>query len=181
MLRRTFLRAGEPKFSPGRVAPVEAVGGVPRFGNIFSGRINPESFNAPPMSQGTTGTYKKKAMGTLRELNSRRSTAFDDPYIKGKIDKCPYFAFSDMVVWQKMDPEYLDPGLISDEEHQLLLLHSRSYFEKWKKISARPQRVTFGPKMFLHYGGSSKLQALLHRRHFIDRHVGHRLGECSSV
>jgi len=44
-----------------------------------------------------------------------------------------------MATWHKMDMQYLDPGLLTNEEHHLLLLHSRAYFEKWKAIHTNPR------------------------------------------
>lgn len=160
MLRLTLRLLGEQHMKgggSGRMAPAAAVGGIPHFGNIYAGRVNPESYNAPPIS-GNTSTYKKRSLATFRELNTKRSTMYDDPVVRKMIDECPYFSLCDNVVWQRISPEFLDPGVVSDEEHQLLLLHSRAYFEKWKIIHARPDQGSMGPKMYTTYGQSSKLE-----------------------
>jgi hypothetical protein len=57
-----------------------------------------------------------------------------------------------------MDPSYLDPGLLSVEEHQLLLLFSRAYFDKWRSIHTRPENA--GPRLRITYGKTSLLKEM---------------------
>ena len=133
MLRRTFRRLcirGEPE---------RATGGIPFYGNLYQGRVNPEDYQP---SQYSTNEEARTAM-----LTYQRVYADDDPYIRAKLDKCPYFALCDLCVWHGMAPTFLDPGLLTTEEHHLLLLYSRGYYEKWSEIHSKPREVAPKPRI----------------------------------
>lgn len=105
-------------------------GGLGHFGNLYQGRVSPEDYNVKggPLKAQNKHLYIEQP-----------TYADDDPTIRPKLDKCPYFALCDMVVWHGMAPTYLDPGLLTKEEHHLLLLYSRAYYEKWREIHSHPR------------------------------------------
>uniref|UniRef100_A0A7S1LDG4 Uncharacterized protein n=1 Tax=Neobodo designis TaxID=312471 RepID=A0A7S1LDG4_NEODS len=115
------------------------MGGVPFYGNLYQGRVNPDDYQP---SQYSTNEEARAAMLTYQKVY-----ADDDPYIRVKLDKCPYFALCDMVVWHGMAPTYLDPGLLTAEEHHLMLLFSRGYYEKWKQIHSVVREVAPKPRI----------------------------------
>lgn len=120
-----------------------ALGGF--YGNLYQGRVSSEDY-APkggPLEKQNTHLYIE-----------RPTYADDDPQIRPKLDKCPYFALCDMVVWHGMAPTYLDPGLLTREEHHLLLLFSRAYYEKWREIHSHPRE--FASKARVKLGRFSK-------------------------
>nr|CCC47541.1 conserved hypothetical protein [Trypanosoma vivax Y486] len=148
MLRRTcrlLVVEGERKFTFPSTPATLSTGGVPFYGNIYAGRVDTQNYVPPP--QEGSGLIKPN------------SSVWDDPLIRGKIERCPYFALCDQVVWHNMDPAYLDPGLLSDEEHQLLLLFSRAYYEKWKALHARPPNAL--PRLRIKYGSTRLLDEML--------------------
>ncbi|EPY24735.1 hypothetical protein STCU_07031 [Strigomonas culicis] len=78
-----------------------------------------------------------------------------------------------------MDPAYLDPGLLTPEEHQLLLLYSRAYYEKWKAIHRRPPngatriRIRYGScdlldRMLGHLDVPAEVRDTLKREYLVD-------------
>ncbi|EKF39326.1 hypothetical protein MOQ_000449 [Trypanosoma cruzi marinkellei] len=143
--RRLFMMEGERKFTfPGTPAS-HSTGGVPFYGNIYAGRVDTQNY-VPPTQEGS-GLIKPK------------SSLWDDPQIRAKMDRCPYFALCDQVLWHNMDPAYLDPGLLTAEEHQLLLLFSRAYYEKWKAIHMRPPNTL--PRVRIKYGDTHLLDEML--------------------
>jgi hypothetical protein len=104
-------------------------GGLGAHGNMYQGRVNPDDHQ--PRGFGSRipkGLYEHEQV-----------YADDDPVIKAKLERCPYFALCDMCVWQGMAPTFLDPGLLTQEEHHLLLLFSRAYYEKWREIHSAPR------------------------------------------
>ena len=133
MLRRSLRRACLKE------AIGASTGGLPFYGNLYQGRVNPEDYQP---SQYSTSEEARAALLTYQKVY-----ADDDPYIRVKLDKCPYFALCDMVVWHGMAPTYLDPGLLTNEEHHLLLLFSRAYYEKWKQIHSVPREVAPKPRI----------------------------------
>lgn len=153
MLRKTLRKLqatpmqGEAKFSfaGNTSAFINSAGGVPFYGNIYAGRVNTQSWAPPPM-QGSG-------------LLTPHQNHWDNPVVRAKIDKCPYFALCDQVLWHNMDPNYLDPGLLTVEEHQLLLLFSRAYFEKWRSIHVRPEATA--PRIRIIYGHTAMLRQIL--------------------
>ena len=114
-------------------------GGLPFYGNLYQGRVNADDWQP---SQYSTSQEARVAM-----LTFSRTYADDDPYIRAKMDKCPYFALCDLVVWHGMAPTFLDPGLLTTEEHHLLLLFSRAYYEKWLEIHSKPREVAPRPRI----------------------------------
>ena len=60
-----------------------------------------------------------------------------------------------------MDPAHLDPGLLSNEEHQNLLLYSRAYFEKWWRIHQRPVTPGCGNRLRIQYGQAELTKKIL--------------------
>mmetsp|Transcript_59928 Transcript_59928/g.69388 ORF Transcript_59928/g.69388 Transcript_59928/m.69388 type:complete len:341 (+) Transcript_59928:77-1099(+) len=149
MLKRTskWLSAVEPKFNfaGNTSAYVNSTGGVPFYGNIYAGRVHSAAWTPPPQS----------GSGLLRNSGG---SLWDDPGVQAKIKSCPYFALCDQVLWHNMDPNYLDPGLLTVEEHQLLLLFSRAYFDKWRSIHTRPENP--GPRLRITYGDTSMLKQI---------------------
>lgn len=142
--RRFFLMEGERKFTFPGMPAAHATGGVPFYGNIYAGRVDTQNY-VPPAQEGS-GLIKPK------------QSLWDDPQIRAKIESCPYFALCDQVLWHNMDPAYLDPGLLSAEEHQLLLLFSRAYFEKWKSLHERPPNAV--PRVRIKYGSTRLLDEI---------------------
>eukprot|EP00759_Apiculatamorpha_spiralis_P048014 PhF_6_TR43397/c1_g1_i1/m.66633 len=63
-----------------------------------------------------------------------------------------------MAVWFGMDVQYLNPGVLTIEEHHLLLLHSRAYFEKWKTIHSLPREIL--PHKRVKKGGTGVLRKI---------------------
>lgn len=113
----------ERKYNPNQGGYVNSAGGLPFYGNIYSGRVNSEAYIPPPkIGSGLIGPKK---------------FTHEDPEVRAKMDACPYFALCDMVVWHNMDPQFLDPGMLNREEHQLLLLYSRAYYEKWAALHSK--------------------------------------------
>lgn len=153
MLRRTLRRLLEGEQNHFHVQNTSSFvgnsGGVPFYGNIYAGRVNAQSWSPPP----------QRGSGLL----TPHRNLWDDTAIQAKIKACPYFALCDQVLWQSMDPSYLDPGLLSVEEHQLLLLFSRAYFDKWRSIHTRPENA--GPRLRISYGKTSLLKEMCE---FID-------------
>ncbi|CUE85184.1 Hypothetical protein, putative [Bodo saltans] len=119
-------------------------GGVPFYGNIYAGRVNAQSWSPPP----------QKGSGLLMPHRN----LWDDAAVQAKIQACPYFALCDQVLWQNMDPSFLDPGLLTVEEHQLMLLFSRAYFDKWRSIHTRPENA--GPRLRITYGKTALLREM---------------------
>lgn len=113
---------GERSFTPGE-SPLTSTGGVPFLGNVYVGRADTASYTAP--KQGGSGLLNRESL-------------WDNPAVRQKITQCPYFALCDQVMYLNMDPAYLDPGVLTAEEHHLMLLFSRAYYEKWKEIHRRP-------------------------------------------
>lgn len=150
---RRLIAEEERKFYPG-TSPIQATGGLPFYGNLYAGRV--DSQNYMPPRQGGSG---------LLEVDK---SLWDNPVTRQKLVACPYFALSDQVMFHNMDPVYLDPGLLSPEEHQLLLLFSRAYYEKWSVIHRRPPIAL--PRLRISYGSSQLLDELLFLLD-VDRHV----------
>lgn len=123
-------------------------GGLPFYGNIYSGRVDSQNY-VPPRQGGGTGLID----------GDRTKSLWDNPLLQAKMRQCPYFALCDQVLYHNMDPSYLDPGVLTPQEHQLLLLFSRSYYEKWKVIHRRP--ATAVPRIRIKYGTSTLLDELL--------------------
>ncbi|KAK7200734.1 hypothetical protein NESM_000131400 [Novymonas esmeraldas] len=147
MLRRSARRLaleGERQFFMPGSSPVQSTGGLPFYGNLYAGRV--DSQNYMPPRQGGSG---------LLEVDK---SLWDNPAIRQKLQACPYFALSDQVLYHNMDPVYLDPGLLSPEEHQLLLLFSRAYYEKWSIIHRRPPLAL--PRLRISYGTSELLDEI---------------------
>lgn len=142
---RVLLMEGERAFFQPGASPVASTGGLPFYGNLYTGRVDTQNY-VPPR-QGGSGLLDKD------------STLWDNPVIRQKLHSCPYFALSDQVMYHNMDPAYLDPGLLSPEEHQLLLLFSRAYYEKWKEIHRRPPMPL--PQLRIRYGSSKLLDDIL--------------------
>ena len=138
-MEKAFTGASSGAFS-------DSVGGIPFYGNIYSGRINTEAY-VPPPTGGGSGL-----------IGPKKSWIQDDPAVKAKMDACPYFSLCDLVVWHNMDPQFLDPGILTKEEHQLLLLYSRSYYEKWAVLHSKSD-VTF-PRVRIRYGESVMVRKL---------------------
>ncbi|CCW66544.1 unnamed protein product [Phytomonas sp. Hart1] len=159
------IMEGERKYNFVGEAPIQGAGGLPFYGNLYTGRV--DSQNYVPQRQG--GSYLLEKNGTL----------WDDTAVRAKIEKCPYFALSDQVLYHNMDPVYLDPGVLTPEEHHLLLLFSRAYFEKWKVLHKRPPngfkriRITYGGTQLLDniislLNISSKVAMTLKMEYFLD-------------
>eukprot|EP00796_Vickermania_ingenoplastis_P007269 gene7269-5115_t len=149
MLRSTFRRLvvpGERRFAFAGESPMGSAGGLPFYGNIYSGRVDSQNY-VPPRQGGGTG------------LVVGCKSLWDDPVIQAKVQRCPYFALCDQVLFHNMDPSHLDPGLLTPQEHQLLLLFSRAYYEKWKIIHRRPSNAA--PRIRIKYGSSAMLDELL--------------------
>lgn len=144
-----FGHANVGRDSPG--GALGYTGGMDFFGNMYQGRVNAEDYT-PPQAHSRYEQFKTK-------FTFNKTYADDDPVIRAKIDRCPYFALSDMVVWHGMAPTFLDPGLLTTEEHHLLLLHSRMYYEKWTEIHAKPRECA--PKIRIKYGRFSKTSEIL--------------------
>jgi hypothetical protein len=142
--RRLLMQGERAFFQPGE-SPLGSTGGLPFYGNLYVGRV--DSQNYLPPRQGGSG------------LLDRDSTLWDNPATREKLLSCPYFALSDQVMYHNMDPVYLDPGLLSPEEHQLLLLFSRAYYEKWKVIHTRPPNPL--PQLRIRYGSTTLLDDIL--------------------
>ncbi|KPA82292.1 hypothetical protein ABB37_03397 [Leptomonas pyrrhocoris] len=142
---RRLLMEGERSFIHPGESPITSTGGLPFYGNLYTGRV--DSQNYLPPRQGGSG------------LLDNNSTLWDNPAIREKLQSCPYFALSDQVMYHNMDPVYLDPGLLSPEEHQLLLLFSRAYYEKWKEIHRRPPHPL--PQLRINYGSTKLLDDIL--------------------
>lgn len=149
MLRRTALflsfAEGERPFTQPCEAPINNTGGVPFYGNIYAGRIDSSS-HAPPPPVGRSSVMDRKPM-------------WEDPTVMTKIDRCPYFALCDQVLFHNMDPAYLDPGLLNSEEHHLMLLYSRAYYEKWKEVHQLPPNVL--PMLRIRYGRTTVTDEIL--------------------
>ncbi|KEG12337.1 hypothetical protein DQ04_01781010 [Trypanosoma grayi] len=143
--RRLLLMEGERKFTFPSTPATHAAGGVPFYGNIYAGRVDSQNY-VPPVQEGS-GLIKPK------------ENLWDNPQVRAKLESCPYFALCDQVMWHNMDPAYLDPGLLTAEEHQLLLLFSRAYFEKWKMIHERPPNAL--PRVRIKYGATRILDQML--------------------
>ena len=139
------LHVTERKFTgPGQGGYLNSSGGLPFYGNIYSGRVNTEAYIPPPkIGSGLIGPKK---------------FTHEDPAVRAQMDACPYFALCDMVVWHNMDPQFLDPGMLSREEHQLLLLYSRAYYEKWAALHSKAD-VCF-PRVRTRLGHSDVLEQL---------------------
>lgn len=149
-MRRSLLRLvveGERRFSFAGESPLGATGGLPFYGNIYAGRVDSQNY-VPPVQGGGTGLV----IGGKKSL-------WDDAAVQAKVEKCPYFALCDQVLFHNMDPSHLDPGLLTPEEHQLLLLYSRAYYEKWSALHKRP--AVAAPRLRLQYGSSKVLDELL--------------------
>lgn len=127
---------------------MSSTGGLPFYGNIYSGRVDSQNY-VPPRQGGGTGLID----------GNRTKSLWDNPLIQSKMRQCPYFALCDQVLYHNMDPSYLDPGVLTPQEHQLLLLFSRAYYEKWKVIHRRP--ATAVPRIRLKYGSTAVLDELL--------------------
>lgn len=140
MLRRSVRRlfgSTNYGFSGQESHMVNHTGGLPFLGNMYQGRVNPEDYQP---SQYSTRDEARQDLLCINKIY-----ADDDPYIRAKMDKCPYFALCDLVVYSGMAPTFLDPGLLTTEEHHHLLLHSRAYYEKWTDIHSKPRE--FAPKI----------------------------------
>lgn len=149
MLHRTLRRLviqGERRFAFAGESPMGTAGGLPFYGNIYAGRVDSQNY-VPPKQGGGTG------------LVVGCKSLWDDPVIQAKVSQCPYFALCDQVLFHNMDPSHLDPGILTPEEHQLLLLFSRAYYEKWKIIHRRPANAV--PRIRLKYGACNVLSELL--------------------
>ncbi|ORC93632.1 uncharacterized protein TM35_000015090 [Trypanosoma theileri] len=145
LTRRLLVMEGERKFTfPGSPA-THATGGIPFYGNVYAGRVDTQNYVPPP----------QEGSGLIRPKQNH----WEDPQVRAKIEQCPYFALSDQVLWHNMDPAYLDPGLLTAEEHHLLLLFSRAYYEKWKTIHARPPNAL--PRIRIKYGSTYLLDEML--------------------
>lgn len=142
--RRLLMQGERAFFQPG-ASPMASTGGLPFYGNLYTGRV--DSQNYLPPHQGGSGLLEKN------------TTLWDNPAIREKLLACPYFALSDQVMYHNMDPVYLDPGLLSPEEHQLLLLASRAYYEKWTTIYRRPPNPL--PQLRIQYGMTKLLDDIL--------------------
>lgn len=142
---RHLLMEGERTFFQPGASPITSTGGLPFYGNLYAGRV--DSQNYVPPRQGGSGLLEKD------------TTLWDNPAIREKLLGCPYFALSDQVMYHNMDPVYLDPGLLSPEEHQLLLLFSRAYYEKWKTIHRRPPNPV--TQLRISYGSTTLLDDIL--------------------
>lgn len=123
-----------------------STGGLPFYGNIYAGRVDSQNY-VPPRQGGGTG------------LVVGGKSLWDDPVIQAKISKCPYFALCDQVLFHNMDPSHLDPGVLTPQEHQMLLLFSRAYYEKWQVIHRRPANAV--PRLRIKKGPSPVLEELL--------------------
>ena len=136
MLRNTrrFLRFGHGNYGSTSSSELGYTGGLGHFGNLYQGRVNPDDHQP-------RGDQKKVPRSLYDYIPVY---ADEDPVIKQKLEKCPYFALADMCVWQGMAPTFLDPGLLTKEEHHLLLLFSRAYYEKWRDIHSKPRE--FAPR-----------------------------------
>ncbi|KAG5491661.1 hypothetical protein JIQ42_01567 [Leishmania sp. Namibia] len=148
MLRKSGRRLaleGERQFFNLGGSPMQSTGGLPFYGNLYAGRV--DSQNYLPPRRGGSG---------LLEVDK---SLWDNPVTRQKLQACPYFALSDQVMFHNMDPVYLDPGLLSPEEHQLLLLFSRAYYEKWAAIHRRPPHAL--PRLRISYGSSKLLDEIL--------------------
>ncbi|KAG5467880.1 hypothetical protein LSCM4_00966 [Leishmania orientalis] len=148
MLRKSGRRLaleGERQFFNLGGSPMQSTGGLPFYGNLYAGRV--DSQNYVPPRRGGSG---------LLEVDK---SLWDNPATRQKLQACPYFALSDQVMFHNMDPVYLDPGLLSPEEHQLLLLFSRAYYEKWAAIHRRPPHAL--PRLRIPYGSSKLLDEIL--------------------
>nr|CCC90114.1 conserved hypothetical protein [Trypanosoma congolense IL3000] len=142
---RRLVMEGERKFSFPNSPAIQGTGGVPFYGNIYAGRVDTQNYVPPP----------QEGSGLIKP----HSNVWDDPQIRARIERCPYFALCDQVVWHNMDPAFLDPGLLSAEEHQLLLLFCRAYYEKWKVIHRRPPNAL--PRVRIKYGSTAVLDEIL--------------------
>lgn len=129
-------------------AQSDTVTGLPFYGNLYMGRVNPEDYKPTPHN-----------LQPMKNMGNQKFMPDDDPEIRSHLDRCPYFALCDMVVWHGMHHEFLDPGVLSDEEHHLLLLHSRAYYEKWKEIHAKPREIA--PRLRIKRGRFAKCEAIL--------------------
>lgn len=150
MLKRTLRRLtqGERKFAYPGESPLGATGGLPFYGNLYVGRVHEEDYRPPGQGGSAPNFLSKNHAGAL----------WENPAVRQKIQECPYFALCDQVLYHNMDPAYLDPGLLTPEEHQLLLLYSRAYYEKWKAIHRRPANgVT---RIRIRYGSSDLLDRM---------------------
>ncbi|CAD2214973.1 hypothetical protein AGDE_08580 [Angomonas deanei] len=136
---------GERPFGQPGESPMTRTGGLPFFGNLYSGRID-------------NNNYAPQAQGGSKDLQGFDKSMWDDPNVRARIDECPYFALCDQVIFHNMDPNYLDPGLLTPEEHHLLLLYSRAYYEKWGTIRARPPNIV--PHLRFKYGGTALLDSI---------------------
>ncbi|CCW60639.1 unnamed protein product [Phytomonas sp. EM1] len=148
MLKRSGwlkMMEGERKFNFVGEAPIQGAGGMPFYGNLYAGRV--ESQNYLPPRQGGSSLLEKG--GSL----------WEDSAVRAKIERCPYFALCDQVLYHNMDPAYLDPGLLTKEEHHLLLLFSRAYYEKWRVIHEKPP--TGLPRIRIPYGRTQVLDEIL--------------------
>lgn len=142
---RRLLMEGERKFSFAGQSPMQSTGGLPFYGNLYTGRVDGQNYMPP--RQGGSGILEPG------------KSLWDDPVVQQKIRQCPYFALSDQVLYHNMDPVFLDPGLLSAEEHQLLLLFSRAYYEKWLVIHKRPPNML--PRVRIQYGSTALLDEIL--------------------
>lgn len=149
MLRRCVRRLYLPErdFTHPGESPMNNTGGLPFYGNVFSGRVNPQNYN--PARQGG---------GLLDAPANACDGLWSNPAIRARVESCPYFALCDQVVYHNMDPAYLDPGVLTPEEHHLLLLFSRAYFHKWKTIKSRPPPAA--PRIRLEYGATDLLDEI---------------------
>ncbi|KAH9577232.1 hypothetical protein LSM04_000830 [Trypanosoma melophagium] len=145
LTRWLLVMEGERKFTfPGSPA-THATGGIPFYGNVYAGRVDTQNYVPPP----------QEGSGLIRPKQNH----WEDVQVRAKIEQCPYFALCDQVLWHNMDPAYLDPGLLTAEEHHLLLLFSRAYYEKWKTIHARPANAL--PRIRIKYGSTYLLDEML--------------------
>lgn len=136
MLKKAVRRLAP--YSPGS----KATGGLPFHGNFYQGRVNADDYKPPPQGRNNNPWAKVcvKANGIYTGY-SKEEYPDDIPEIRMQLDQCPYFALCDMVVWQGMDAQYLDPGLLTNQEHYLLLFFSRMYYEKWNEIHNHPREL----------------------------------------
>eukprot|EP00760_Papus_ankaliazontas_P008544 PhM_4_TR1387/c0_g1_i1/m.12781 len=171
------------------------LGGIPfsGVGNIYNRPANPDDYkperanykhNPKGAGKGTLGSVASGTRFVDYNNNSKNQYMADDvnPSLQNTVDQCPYFALCDMAVWFGMDPAYLSPGLLNQEEHHLLLLHSRAYFEKWKAIHSSPRE--FMPHKRIKRGKSSLLHLVCHvsnASEFYDKLVENMVDDASLI
>lgn len=133
---RRLFNYNTPK---GSVSALATLGGLPFYGNMYMGKADTRDGMLPQGGHTKAGSNPFD-LGNETAGYMPGQMYWQDPNMVAQMKKCPYFALCDQVMHHNMEPAHLDPGLLTRQEHQLLLLYSRAYFEKWWKINSKERK-----------------------------------------